>query len=108
LQYHLFIDKIDSLCKEETVTRYVKTYVNNAILERESTTELIYGIPRGEETGTFTLIETLDEPETKRNIEITGYGISMITIEDVFLQLVREAQANHGHFDETKERLAGS
>ncbi|CAF1185322.1 unnamed protein product, partial [Didymodactylos carnosus] len=105
LKYRLFIEKA-SICDENRVTCYIQQYVNNVILEQESMSELIYGIPRGKENNTFKLIEQLDRKENRENIQIDGFGISMITIEDVFIQLVKEAQTNHGYFEEKKKQLA--
>jgi hypothetical protein len=53
-------------------------------LERESSSEMIFGIRRNESKQIGQLIHALDEQS--KQIGIESYGISMTTIEEVFLK----------------------
>ena len=66
------------------ITQFVQSNVGNVVLERESAAELVYGIRRGESKQIEHLISALDQQ--KQAIGINSYGLSMTTIEDVFLK----------------------
>lgn len=66
------------------ITQFIQQYVSNVILERESAAELVYGIQRGESAKVQNLINALDKE--KQTVGINSYGLSMTTIEDVFLR----------------------
>jgi hypothetical protein len=68
----------------EGITEFIRGYVGNVVLERESAAELVYGIKRGESKQIESLINALDQQ--KQTIGINSYGLSMTTIEDVFLR----------------------
>ncbi len=71
-------------CSSARVTQFIQEHIGNVVLERESTAELIYGIKRGESKQIEHLITKLDQQ--KETIGINSYGLSMTTIEDVFLR----------------------
>jgi hypothetical protein len=78
------MDKKDHFATER-VTQFIQVYVPNAVLERESAAELVYGIKRtGQSKEIEQLINALDQE--KETIGINSYGLSMTTIEDVFLR----------------------
>ena len=54
------------------------------IVERESASEMIFGIRRNESIQIGKLIQALDEKADK--IGINSYGVSMATMEEVFLK----------------------
>jgi len=83
-EYRLLIDKKDQFSTER-VTQFIQEYVPNIVLERQSAAELVYGIKRtGESKEIEGLINALDQK--KETIGINSYGLSMTTIEDVFLR----------------------
>jgi len=83
-EYRLLIDKKDQFATER-VTQFIQEYVPNIVLERQSAAELVYGIKRtGESKEIEGLINALDQE--KETIGINSYGLSMTTIEDVFLR----------------------
>jgi hypothetical protein len=78
------MDKKDRFSTER-VTQFIQEYVPNIVLERQSAAELVYGIKRtGESKEIEGLINALDQK--KETIGINSYGLSMTTIEDVFLR----------------------
>ncbi len=83
-EYRLLIDKKDQFATDR-VTQFIQEYVPNIVLERQSAAELVYGIKRtGESKEIEGLINALDQK--KETIGINSYGLSMTTIEDVFLR----------------------
>lgn len=77
------MDKQDN-CSSERITQFLREYVANVVLERESAAELVYGIKRGESKQIERVITGLEQQ--KQAIGINSYGLSMTTIEDVFLK----------------------
>jgi len=78
------MDKQEGQCSSKNVSRFVKRYVTQVKLERESVDELVYGINRGQSREVEQLIEILDKE--KETLGIKSYGLTMTTIEDVFLR----------------------
>ena len=81
--YRLFIEKKD-ICDTGVVTRFIQEYVNDVKLERESSSEVVFGIKRGASQHIGRLIDALDKPHP--DVGINSYGLSMTTIEEVFLR----------------------
>ncbi|CAF2146243.1 unnamed protein product [Rotaria magnacalcarata] len=90
-EYRLLMDKQD-ISSSDRITQFIQGYVGSVVLERESAAELVYGIKRGESKNIEQLISGLDQ--NKEAIGINSYGVSMTTIEDVFLRLVQEEEEN--------------
>ncbi|CAF3435397.1 unnamed protein product [Rotaria sp. Silwood1] len=82
-EYRIFIDKNET-CDIQQVTQFFQEHVQTAVLERQSASELVFGIKRGVSQRISGLINTLDEQGS--NIGIKGYGLSMTTVEEVFLK----------------------
>ena len=82
-EYRLSMEKQDKR-PSAPITQFIQSHVSNVVLERESAAELVYGIKRGESRHIEKLITALDEQ--KQTIGINSYGLSMTTIEDVFLR----------------------
>ncbi|CAF1325514.1 unnamed protein product [Didymodactylos carnosus] len=85
LEYRLFMDK-DVLCEERQVRSHIQQSCQNIIFDRESVSELRFGIPRGQESQVQYLIDSL--ARSQKQLKIKNYGIATMTIEDVFLQYV--------------------
>ncbi|CAF4618859.1 unnamed protein product [Rotaria sp. Silwood1] len=84
-EYRIFMDKQET-CDSRHVTRFIREHVKNAVLERGSASELVYGIKRDESNKIERLINALDQH--RQSIGINSYGLSMTTIEDVFLNVL--------------------
>jgi len=82
--YRLFIDKQEAY-PSEGITAFIQNYIPTIVLERESSSEMVFGIRRSESNQIAQLIHALDEQST--DIGIESYGLSMATIEEVFLKL---------------------
>ncbi|CAF0848696.1 unnamed protein product [Rotaria sordida] len=101
-EYRLFIEKNETY-QNERITAFIQKYIPTIILERESISEMIFGIKRSESKHIGQLIHALDEQS--KDIGIESYGLSMTTIEEVFLKLIQEAETeNTTQHDQTKLR----
>ncbi|CAF4058228.1 unnamed protein product, partial [Adineta steineri] len=102
-EYRLFIDKQETY-PNERVTVFIQKYLPNIVLERESSSEMVFGIRRNESKKIGRLVHALDEE--KLNIGVENYGLSMTTIEEVFLKLIREAEEQeNGCHDQAKSQF---
>jgi ATP-binding cassette subfamily A (ABC1) protein 3 len=82
-EYRLCIDKQETY-QNDRVTAFIQRYIPNIVLERESSSEMIFGIRRSESKQIGQLVHALDEQSI--NIGVESYGLSMATIEEVFLK----------------------
>ena len=89
-EYRLMIDKDEKRCSNDQLMNFLTSHIQQVRLERESVGELIYGIKRGQSKQVEQLIENLDQNKT--DLGIKSYGLSMATIEDVFLKLIEEEE----------------
>ncbi|KAM9281114.1 ATP-binding cassette sub-family A member 10-like [Morus bassanus] len=96
--YHLRIHVSES-CDLENVTSLVKRYIPNAIFSGHSQYELRYKLPLENVNKFPDLFSGLD---CCSNHGIINYGVSMATLEDVFLRLEEEATV-----DQEGERILG-
>ncbi|XP_054702538.1 ABC-type organic anion transporter ABCA8-like isoform X5 [Grus americana] len=85
--YHLRIHVSES-CDLENITRLVKRYIPNVIFSGHSQYELRYKLPLENVNKFPDLFSGLDSCS---NQGIINYGVSMTTLEDVFLRLEEEA-----------------
>ncbi|XP_009677361.2 ATP-binding cassette sub-family A member 10-like isoform X1 [Struthio camelus] len=84
--YHLRIHVSES-CDLENVTSLVKRYISNAIVSGHSQYELRYKLPPENVNKFPDLFSDLDSCSDRGLI---NYGVSMTTLEDVFLKLEEE------------------
>ncbi|NXW04409.1 ABCAA protein, partial [Fregetta grallaria] len=96
--YHLRIHVSES-CDLENVTSLVKRYIPNVIFSGHSQYELRYKLPLEKVNKFPDLFSGLDSCSDQG---IINYGVSMTTLEDVFLRLEEEATA-----DQEDERVFG-
>ncbi|NWU22183.1 ABCA9 protein, partial [Dyaphorophyia castanea] len=90
--YHLRIH-ISESCDLENVTSLVKGYIPNATFSGHSQYELRYKLPLENVNKFPDLFSGLDSCSEQG---IINYGVSMTTLEDVFLRLEGEATADQG------------
>ncbi len=79
----MFVDKKET-CPSGNITAFIRQIIPNIVVERKARTEMIFGIRRNESGQIGKLVHSLDEESG--NIGIESYGLSMATIEDVFLK----------------------
>ncbi|NXT07775.1 ABCA9 protein, partial [Prunella fulvescens] len=89
--YHLRIHVSES-CDLENVTSLVKGYIPNATFSGHTQYELRYKLPLENVNKFPDLFSGLDSCSEQG---VINYGVSMTTLEDVFLRLEGEAMANH-------------
>uniref|UniRef100_A0A8D8UDB1 ATP-binding cassette sub-family A member 5 n=1 Tax=Cacopsylla melanoneura TaxID=428564 RepID=A0A8D8UDB1_9HEMI len=94
--YHLTL-VLDADVIEESITSLVKSHIDNAEKTRRHGRELSYILPYNA-VDKFADLFTAIEGEIKHNDEpslgITSYGVSMTSLEEVFLQLEKDEQEN--------------
>ncbi|NXS46281.1 ABCAA protein, partial [Balaeniceps rex] len=96
--YHLRIH-VNESCDLENVTSLVKWYIPNVIFSGHSQYELRYKLPLENVNKFPDLFSGLDSCSDQG---IINYGVSMTTLEDVFLRLEEEATV-----DQEDERVLG-
>ncbi len=82
-EYRLFIDKQD-ICENERITSFIQKHIPDIVLERESLLGMVFGIKRSESKQIGQLIHALEKESG--NIGVQSFGLSMTTIEEVFLK----------------------
>ncbi|XP_034050372.1 ATP-binding cassette sub-family A member 5 [Thalassophryne amazonica] len=92
--YHLRMSVSDT-CVAEMITSLVKQHVPKAELSQQHGAELTFTLP----------FESMDmfpglflELDTQTSLGITNYGVSMTTLEDVFLRLEAEAEVDQADY----------
>uniref|UniRef100_A0AAQ5ZVP8 ABC transporter domain-containing protein n=1 Tax=Amphiprion ocellaris TaxID=80972 RepID=A0AAQ5ZVP8_AMPOC len=92
--YHLRMS-INEGCEAEKITSLVKHHVPKAKLARQHEAELTYTLPF-ESMDTFPGL--FSELDGQPNLGIINYGVSMTTLEDVFLRLEAEAEVDQADY----------
>ncbi|KAK7506564.1 hypothetical protein BaRGS_00002039, partial [Batillaria attramentaria] len=101
--YHLNM-VVEPTCNHETVTTFLQNHVNGIEFQRSHGKELAYTIPLAEVANFADLFKALEATseggETKaQSLAILNYGVSMPTLEEVFLKLEEDeeiADDEHG------------
>ncbi|XP_072229612.1 cholesterol transporter ABCA5 [Leuresthes tenuis] len=92
--YHLRMS-ISERCDAEKVSSLVKHHVAKAKLSRQHETELTFTLPF-ESMDTFPVL--FSELDCQSDLGIINYGVSMTTLEDVFLRLEAEAEVDQADY----------
>ncbi|KAI5103425.1 ATP-binding cassette sub-family A member 5 isoform X1, partial [Silurus meridionalis] len=104
--YHLRMS-VTETCEVDSLASLVKQHVSKAELSRQQEAELTFTLP-------FESMETFPglfaELDSRSDLGIINYGVSMTTLEDVFLRLEAEAevdQADYSVFNQEKVEEGG-
>ncbi|XP_064351689.1 ABC-type organic anion transporter ABCA8 isoform X4 [Camelus dromedarius] len=104
--YHLSL-QLNAMCAQEKITSLVKQHIPEAKLSAESEGKLVYTLPL-ERTSKFPeLYEDLDRCP---DLGIENYGVSMTTLNEVFLQLEGQStidESDIANFREAQAEGAG-
>ncbi|KAK6301479.1 hypothetical protein J4Q44_G00275320 [Coregonus suidteri] len=92
--YHLRMS-VGEGCKADSVTSMVKHHVPKAQLSRQQEAELTFTLPF-ESMDTFSGL--FSELDCRPDLGIINYGVSMTTLEDVFLRLEAEAEVDQADY----------
>lgn len=92
--YHLRMS-INERCDAEKITSLVKHHVPKAKLSRQHAVELTFTLPFENMDSFSGLFSELD---CQPNLGIINYGVSMTTLEDVFLRLEAEAEVDQADY----------
>ncbi|KAF5907375.1 ATP-binding cassette sub-family A member 5-like [Clarias magur] len=92
--YHLRMS-VTETCEVDSLTSLVKQHVSKAELSRQQEAELTFTLP-------FESMETFPglfaELDSRSDLGIINYGVSMTTLEDVFLRLEAEAEVDQADY----------
>ncbi|KAM3592158.1 uncharacterized protein V6R79_013887 [Siganus canaliculatus] len=92
--YHLRMSVSES-CEAETISSLVQQHVPKAKLSRQHEAELTFTLPF-ESVDTFPGL--FSELDSQPSLGIINYGVSMTTLEDVFLRLEAEAEVDQADY----------
>ncbi|XP_048088794.1 LOW QUALITY PROTEIN: ATP-binding cassette sub-family A member 5 [Alosa alosa] len=92
--YHLRMS-VSEGCEVDTIASLVKQHVPKAQLSRQQEAELTFTLPF-ESMDTFPGL--FAELDCRPDLGITNYGVSMTTLEDVFLRLEAEAEVDQADY----------
>ncbi|KAK5906421.1 hypothetical protein CgunFtcFv8_002288 [Champsocephalus gunnari] len=92
--YHLRMS-INEGCEAEKITSLVKQHVTKAKLSRQHDAELTFTLPL---EGMDMFSGLFSEIDCQPNLGIINYGVSMTTLEDVFLRLEAETEIDQADY----------
>lgn len=92
--YHLTL-VLDGSCREHAITRLVTTHVPKAEKARRHGRELSFILPHNAVTNFAPLFSAIEGEINNRNsrLGISSYGVSMTTLEEVYLHLERDEES---------------
>lgn len=105
--HHLICAK-ERNCDSQLVTELLQKYIPEIQIESENDNELSYALPDGRNQLFADMLEKLESMELQLNL--SGFGISLTTIEEVFLKLGNSesstlANRSANHLSDTKITL---
>ncbi|XP_023614814.1 ATP-binding cassette sub-family A member 5 isoform X5 [Myotis lucifugus] len=86
---------IDRYCATESLSSLVKQHVPGATLLQQNDQQLVYSLPFKDMDKFSGLFSALD---THSSLGVISYGVSMTTLEDVFLNLEVEAEIDQADY----------
>ncbi|KAB0403976.1 hypothetical protein E2I00_018521 [Balaenoptera physalus] len=86
---------IDRCCATESLSSLVKQHIPAATLLQQNDQQLVYSLPFKDMDKFSGLFAALD---THSGLGVISYGVSMTTLEDVFLKLVVEAEIDQADY----------
>ncbi|XP_076318605.1 phospholipid-transporting ATPase ABCA3-like isoform X2 [Tachypleus tridentatus] len=98
--YYLRIAKGD-LCELDQVTQVVQKHVTDAYLEDDMNTELLYSLASNQTSSFPSLFRELEQSRDK--LGITAIGVSVTTMEDVFMKIGQIAEDAVKEINTTRE-----
>nr|XP_055242243.1 cholesterol transporter ABCA5 isoform X2 [Gorilla gorilla gorilla] len=86
---------IDKYCATESLSSLVKQHIPGATLLQQNDQQLVYSLPFKDMDKFSGLFSALD---SHSNLGVISYGVSMTTLEDVFLKLEVEAEIDQADY----------
>uniref|UniRef100_A0A8C9LAW3 Cholesterol transporter ABCA5 n=1 Tax=Pavo cristatus TaxID=9049 RepID=A0A8C9LAW3_PAVCR len=86
---------IDAYCNTEATTSLIRQHIPAASLIQENTQQLVYTLPLRDMDKFAGLFSDLD---THSHLGVISYGVSMTTLEDVYLKLEVEAEIDQADY----------
>ena len=82
-EYRMFIDKQET-CDDNRLIEFVRQYLPDSVLQQQSTNQMVFGILRNRTAQIGKFISVIEAKKEKLSVD--SYGLSMVSIEDVFLK----------------------
>ncbi|EFA79500.1 ABC transporter A family protein [Heterostelium album PN500] len=92
--YLLTLAKIPNACNSEGVTNFIQQHIQEAVVLSDAGTELSYRLPTSSVDQFVPFFKALDQQ--KQYLGVGNYGISVTTMEEVFLRIGQEGKHGHG------------
>ncbi|EFA12132.2 ATP-binding cassette sub-family A member 3-like Protein [Tribolium castaneum] len=100
--YYLIMNKAPN-CQEEQVTRFLQKYIPNILVHGNLGSELTYLL--AEEHSSVFEVMLRDLEENSKILGVRSYGISLTTLEEVFMKVRSYRDQEAQHFVNTKLKL---
>lgn len=88
--YHLICEKKDHECHTDHVTGLLRKYLPSLQVDTENESEVTYLLPEDQVHLFKDMFRDLEQNEQKLNLN--SYGVSLTTMEEIFLKFGKEAQ----------------
>jgi len=82
---------LSTSCKVNRIASFLQNVAPNTTLLRQSAKELVFKFPAGSEESFPFLFDRLEDEQKRQELGIGGYGVSIASLEDVFLHLADES-----------------
>lgn len=101
--YHLTCEKKDG-CNSDFVTGSLRKYLPTLQIAAENESEISYLLPDDQAQLLHQMFTDLEENERKLNL--TGYGVSLTTMEEIFLKIGTKTDKNFAHSSSASETIS--
>ncbi|KPM09114.1 ABC transporter-like protein 14, partial [Sarcoptes scabiei] len=90
--YHLRLEIDPNIANVEDVEYLIKQFIERPKLNRQTTSELLFTLPKDETKSFANLFRRIDDEIGQEKLGILSYGIKLTTLEDVFLRICYESE----------------
>jgi len=101
--YNLSMTRSSAECNDTRVTTLVHKHIPQAVLLSSAGGELAFQLPLSNKGAFAPLFQELEE--RKEELQIGGYGVSMTTLEEVFLRLASDSVTGDLNPLDSKQQL---
>ncbi|XP_030854731.1 ATP-binding cassette sub-family A member 5 isoform X4 [Strongylocentrotus purpuratus] len=82
----------ESNCDQDKITDVIQTHIPEASITRSHGMELAYSLPLKDVSSFSGMFKSLEEKSADSSLGVQSYGVSMTTLEEVFLKIGEEAE----------------
>lgn len=100
--YHLILEKLET-CNSDTVTQRLQVYIPEIRIESENENELTYLLPENRTDLFKSMFQELEKNASR--LSIPSFGVSLTTLEEVFLRIAEKENLPQNLSDEQNEQI---